>query len=162
MPKFLSFIIVMMGIITLVGCGKSGKDEESVAKKTGAKVGEAVTEFATGMGKGIDKQMTLNAELSPGLKEKGISMTIAKGDMTKRISVYLIASKPLKAKLIAKAINESGQEIGRSVVDVNFAADDAGYTIFTFHEKMDTQLVKKYFIDIKSILPEEPAGKIKV
>ncbi len=158
--------IIMIGVITLVGCGKDkDKNEDSAAKNAGAKVGEAVTEFATGMGKGIDKKMTVNAELSAGLKEKGISMTIAKGSgldhASKGISVYLIAAKPLKAKLIAKAMNEAGQEIGRSVVDVNFVADDAKYIIFKFHEEMDTQLVKKYFIDIKSILTDEPVDKAK-
>jgi hypothetical protein len=126
-------------------------------------VGEAITGFASGVGKGFDKQMTVVAELSPGLVEQGISKTVSKftfqeppasgpSDSTqagKAISVYMIAAKPFKATLVARAINNEGQEIGRSTADVDFAADDAKYIIFRFSDEMDTRMVAKYVIDAK-------------
>ncbi len=44
------------------GCKEDGKD---VASKAGAKVGETLTGFAAGVGKGMDKQMAVNVELAP-------------------------------------------------------------------------------------------------
>ena len=65
------------------------------------------------------------------------------------ITVYFLAAGPFKGKLVAKATNKEGQEIGRSVVDVEFSADDAKYVSFPFPEEMDAQLVQEYRVDIK-------------
>ncbi len=136
-----------------VVCG-CGKQDESVARKAGSKVGETLTAFASGVGKGIDKQMVVTAELSEELTKQGITKTISKAigmdhQNQKGISVYFIAKAELKAKFIAKAVNKEGMEIGRSVVDVEFAIDDAKYVTFQFDGDMDTQLVDKYLIDLK-------------
>jgi hypothetical protein len=135
------------------GCGKS---DESLAKRTGSRVGETLTDFASGVGKGVDQQMAVNVELSKAIADQGVSKTIAKSGgisppniKTKGISVYLIASKRFKSKLIAKALTKDGQEIGRSTADVDLAADDAKYVTFQFDPEMDTQLVDKYVIDVK-------------
>jgi hypothetical protein len=144
-------------VVVVVGCGKH---DESLAKRAGNTLGEAATDFASGVGKGVDKQMAVNVELSKSLAEKGLSKTVAKlsgPDLTnaskplhmRGISVYLIASKPLKSKLIAKALSKEAEEIGRSVVDVDFAADDAKYVDFKFDRQMDSQLVARYVIDLK-------------
>ncbi len=95
--------------------------------------------------------------MSKSLAEKGLSKTVAKltevethdGHMSKGISVYLVAAKPFKSKVVAKALDGDGQEIGRSTVDVDFAADDAKYVGFTFDPQMDRQLVAKYVLDLK-------------
>jgi hypothetical protein len=139
------WVIMCFGLL-LFGCSKS---EESLAKKAGDKVGEALTDFASGMGKGIDKKMNVQVELSDSLVNKGISSTASKLDaiVKKNLSVYFIATKPYTGKLTAKAFNEQGKEIGRASVDTEFGANDAKYVIFTFHEEMDTQLVAKYTIE---------------
>lgn len=74
----------------------------------------------------------------------GINDTKQKG-----ITAYFIASRPVDAMLIAKALNAEGQEIGRSSVAVKLAAEDAKYVTFTFDAEMDTQLVDKYVVDVK-------------
>lgn len=154
MNRFACLAVVSLAVFA--GCSK---DDESAAKRAGAKVGETLTDFATGVGKGIDKKMMVNVELSKDLTEQGISMTIAKaegidpakapGEHASTIRVYLIASKPFRATLGAKALTKEGQEIGRSVAEVELAADEAKYVSFVFDEEMDTQLVAKYAIDIK-------------
>jgi hypothetical protein len=146
-------LIALLAVL-LVGVPGCGKQDESLAKQTGNKVGETLTDFASGVDKGVDKQMAVNVELSKSLVDAGISTTIAKSNGfdpkgTKGISVYMIASKPLKGKLTAKALNKEGQEIGRATADVDFAADDAKYIAFVFDSKMDTQLVDKYAIYLK-------------
>ncbi len=54
-----------------------------------------------------------------------------------------------RSKLIAKALTNEGQEIGRSVQEVEFTADDAKYVTFAFASEMDSQLVDKYLLDVK-------------
>ncbi len=139
-------LAIIACLLLVAGCGN---DEESIAKKTGNKVGEALTEFASGMGKGIDKKMEVKTELSKILTDSGISSTVSKLDALgkKSLSVYLIAAKAYKGKLMAKAVNAKNQEIGRATADVDLAANDAGYTIFEFHQETDTQTVTKYLID---------------
>lgn len=143
-------IIPVLVLGLLAGCDKQ---DESVAKQAGDKVGQVVTEFASGVGQGVDKSMEVTVELSEALTGRGVEMTMSKSlgmDPTRKgISVYLISSQPLKTSLMAKALNKEGQEIGRSVVDVEFGADDAQYVAFPFDAKMDTQLVERYHIDIK-------------
>jgi hypothetical protein len=145
--------LLAISLVAVAGCGKQDKDE-SMAKRAGSAVGETVTDFAKGVGKGVDQQMTINVELSKPLRDAGISKTVAKlGGIeiakSRGISVYLIASKPLKSKLVAKALSKEGEEIGRSIVDVDFAADDGKYVNFKFDSQMDSQLVVKYAIDLK-------------
>ena len=140
-------------LLAIPGCGKKNEDE-SGAKRAGNKVGETITDFASGIGKGIDKQMVVNVELSDGLKQRGITKNTAKAlgmdhPNAKGITVYFGSKDPFKGKLSAKAFNKEGVEIGRSMVDVEFTADDAKYVTFTFDNEMDTQLVDKYLVDVK-------------
>lgn len=141
----------VVSLVALAGCGKS---DEGLAKRAGSAVGETVTDFASGVGKGVDKQMAVKAELSKTLADRGISTTIAKSlginhPDGKGISVYLIAEKPFKATLIARALTKEGLEIGRSTADVELAAEEAKYVTFNFDREMDTQLVDRYPIDAK-------------
>lgn len=141
---------VLVAIALLCGCGKS---DESMAKRAGDKVGETLTDFATGVGKGVDRQMTVNVELSDEVTKQGLSTTIAKSGgldaSQKGITVYFLAETAFKGNLVAKAMNKDGKEIGRSVAQVDFSADDARYVPFVFDEEMDTQLVAKYIVKIK-------------
>jgi len=110
--------LTVAALFLVAGCGK---DDESLAKKAGAKVGETLTEFASGVGKGIDKEMAVTVELSQALADAGMTKTIAKAGgldhpNTKTILVYLVAQKPFNSLLIAKALNKEGQELGRSIV----------------------------------------------
>lgn len=144
--------VAVVAMVLLVGCGESN---ESAAKRAGGKVGETLTDFATGVGKGIDRQLTVNVELSKEATKQGLSRTVAKSgalepDIKKKgISIYFMAKTAFKGTLLAKAMNKEGQEIGRSVAKVEFKADDAKYVLFTFDQEMDTQLVDKYIVDIK-------------
>jgi hypothetical protein len=139
-------------IVVLLVCG-CGKRDESMAKTVGNKVGETLTDFASGVGKGIDKQMMVKVRLSEEVTKQGLSKTISKSrgiDLEEKgITVYFTATTAFKGKLVAKAVDKEGQEIGRSVVDVEFSADDAKYVPFVFDDEMDTQLVQEYLVDIK-------------
>ncbi len=152
--------LALVSVVCFAGC----KEEDgSTASKAGTKVGETLTDFASGVGKGIDKQLAVNVELAPALAEQSISKTVAKSTVMdapssgpagsdldrKGITVYLVAARPFKSKLIVRAMNKEGQEVGRSITDVDFAADDGKYVTFGFPNEMDTQLVEKYVMDVK-------------
>jgi hypothetical protein len=144
-------IVTLSSLIAVAGCGKK---EDDTAKTVGNKVGQTLTNFAKGVGQGIDKEMTVETELSQELIDQGISKTISKSSGIdhpdqKGITLYLNSKNAFKATLIAKAFNAEGQEIGRSTADPDMAQDDAKYVTFTFDNEMDTQLVKKYIISIK-------------
>ena len=152
-------LLVLVSVVLLAGCGKK---DESVAKSAGSKVGDAVTDFALGVGKSFDKKMTVKVELSPSLVELGVSTTIAKWIDTgaehgeKKISVYFITTKPVSGMFIAKALTEENTEIGRATEQVEFSSDDAKYVQFRFGGDLDTQLVAKYVVDMKKTANQRP------
>ena len=137
--------------ISLLGCsGNSQPDAEAMGKA----IGQNVTEFAQGVGSGVDTQLQVTIELSPELTKAGLSHTIAKQktsleDTQKAISVYFLSAQALSCTLTAKAYNADNQEIGRATSDVQFAQDDAQYIAFTFPPDMDRQTVKVYKITAK-------------
>ena len=133
----------------MIGCGKS---DEGIAKKMGRKVGETATDFATGVGKGVDTQLAVKVALTPEAEKLGLKTTVAKWNGEpggkKAISVYLIASEKMAKTLVAKALNREGQEVGRSKAEVTLEKDDAKYVDFQFDDAMDTMLVEKYEIGV--------------
>ena len=141
------FALFLLGVPFLISCSDG---DGGLAKKTGDKVGRVITDFAGGMGKGIDKQMLVKAELSDELTKKGLAMSVSKQDSLaeKSIVLYLIASKEFNGKLLAKAINDQGLEVGRSTTQLKLAKDEAKYVYFKFHKEMDAQLVKSYQVSL--------------
>jgi len=114
-------------------------------------VGEALTEFASGVSKGVDNKMVVAVELTPAVTAKGLSRTIAKSlgmDGDKGFSTYIVSKAPFRGTLVARALGGSGEEIGRARQGVSFERDDAKYVTFKFQPEMDTGLVAKYVIDL--------------
>jgi hypothetical protein len=150
------FATIALLLAASLGCG----GEPGKAKRAGQAVGETVTHFSRGVGSGVDKRLEVQVELLPSVVDLGLSKTVAKTaaiDAKQRgISVYLISEKPVTGSLVAKAVNAEGEEIGRSVVKVEFSADDAKYVTFAFGDEMDSQLVERYVIDAKAEPSAEP------
>ena len=142
MTKFLLLIAILP--VIMLGC-----DDSKDAEELGEEVGEKATKFLKGAGKGAQKELKVAAELSEEMTNRGLTSTIAKLTLeTRSISVYLISEKEFSGAFVAKALDEDGNEIGRSRADVSFTADDAQYILFTFHDHTDLQLVEKYTIAV--------------
>jgi hypothetical protein len=143
--------ITIIGLITvvLVGCGKK---EDSMAKKAGETIGQQLTDFTKGVGKGIDQKMSVEIALRPEVVALGLTNTIAKSlglDASKKgISVYFIASQSVSNTLVARALNADGAEVGRSKKLVAMQKDEATYITFEFDGEMDTAMVRKYAIGL--------------
>ncbi len=140
-------IVVMALVLSLAAC----KDDASVSQKAGSAISGTAADFVAGLGEGVDKRMTVILQADPVLASRGLTVTQGKsrGMGSKNAAVYVVADKPFKGKLVARALDGEGTEIGRSVVEEEFAADDARYVTFTFNEEMDSQLVRTYALSAR-------------
>lgn len=132
----------------LMGCDNK---EDSIAMKAGEKIGQQVTDFTKGVGKGIDQKMMVAVSLSPQAQALGLTNTIAKSlgiGGTNGISVYFIASQNISNTLVARALNAEGVEVGRARRLVVLQKDDASYVTFHFEDQMDMQIVRSYAIGL--------------
>ena len=150
-------VLLLPTLVLLTGCG--GRDDRS-AHQAGQSVAETVTDFAKGIGKGIDNQLKLSIELDERVSSLGLRTTVAKesgfdDEGNKTIAVYFIASRAVDTPLLAKAFNADGDEIGRSAINLELSADDAKYVTFAFDSEMDTQLVDKYVVEVGRSAPPE-------
>jgi hypothetical protein len=147
----------MLTALLLTGC-----EEGNRVKDAGSALSRATTDFAAGLGSGVDKGLEVSVELSEKTTALGMTSTVGKklGIDHKGITVYLLASQPVKTQLVAKAMNAENEEIGRSVVEADFAADDAKYVTFNFDDEVDIQLAEKYIIDSKPLPVEKKAADV--
>jgi hypothetical protein len=144
--KYITTIGLMAAL--LVGCGKK---DDSIAKQAGEAIGQQVTDFTKGVGKGIDQKMMVQVSLSSQVQAIGLTNTVAKSlgiGSTNGISVYFIASQGVSNTLVARALNADSVEIGRARKLVVMQKDDATYVTFTFDEQMDAGIVKRYEIGL--------------
>ena len=142
--------ITILGLVAalLLGCDKK---DDSIAMKAGEKLGQQVTDFTKGVGKGIDQKMMVRVSLSPQVLALGLTNTIAKSlgiGGTNGISVYFIASQNVSNTLVARALNAEDVEVGRARKLVVLQKDDATYVTFQFEDLMDVQIVKRYAIGL--------------
>jgi hypothetical protein len=140
-------IMVIALALGLVAC----KDDTSVSQKAGSAISGTAADFVAGLGEGVDKRMNVTLQADPGLAARGLTITLGKsrGMGSKEAAVYVVADKAFNGKLIARALDAEGTEIGRASADVEFAADDARYVTFQFNEEMDSQLVRSYAVAVR-------------
>jgi hypothetical protein len=141
--------ILSITIALLVGCGKQG---DKIADEAGDAVGQHLTEFTKGIGKGIDKKMMVDVAVKPEVYALGLTNTFAKSlgldEYKKGFTVYFIASQSVSNTLVARAFNADGLEVGRAKKPVVIEKDDAKYVTFEFDSQMDSQLVARYSISL--------------
>jgi hypothetical protein len=137
-------IVVMVLALGLTAC----KDDTSVSQKAGSAISGTAADFVAGLGEGVDKRMNVTLQADPGLAARGLTVTLGKsrGMGSKEAAVYVVADKAFKGKLVARALDADGTEIGRAAAEAEFAADDARYVTFQFNEEMDSQLVRTYAV----------------
>lgn len=155
-------IITLPLIIAFAGIGCSGSGDAD-AGKLGQSLGQNVTEFAKGVGSGVDSQLQIKIELSEALTSAGVTATVAKQQTPlnapeKSIVVYFISTNAVKGTFVAKAYNSDEQEIGRAAKEAEFKVDDAQYVGFEFPPEMDRQTVSVYRIDFREMLAEGNAN----
>lgn len=94
----------------------------------------------------MDKEKPVT--LGSSVVDKKISMTSSNVEGLK-MDIYLISQNEVSGELLAKALNTSGQEIGRSKVILNLQKDDAKLLSFTFDSNVDMDSVTKFLVDFR-------------
>lgn len=139
------------GIAAMLAAVSACGDDRSLSQRGGAALGSAATDFAEGLGAGVDRSMKADVAGDESLTAHGLSLTVSKGGPlgSNQMSVYVTSGKAFKGRLIAKAIDRENREIGRAVLDIELAENDAKYANFNFNDEMDSQLVKRYVVAVK-------------
>jgi len=142
--------IVVMALALALGLAAC-KDDTSVSQKAGSAISGTAADFVAGLGEGVDKKMNVTLQADPALAARGLTVTLGKsrGMGSKDAAVYVVADKAFKGKLVARALDAEGTEIGRASAEEEFAADDARYVTFKFNEEMDSQLVRTYAVSAR-------------
>ena len=133
-------------------------------ESAGKAAGEHASAFVKGVAQGVE-QTGLSAEvrLSDDLKAKGVEVTTCQcepaiGDTSShKVSLYLINKGPVKGKLMLKALNAEGKEIGRTTAEIDRAKDEAKYVAFELEKAVPMAQVKALELSITS--ESEPAAK---
>ena len=97
----LRLTVLLPAALVLVGCGKGDQSFH----QAGQRVGETLTDFAKGIGSGVDNRLEVPVELSEPVSKLGLRTTVAKSsgydkDHNKTVTVYFIASQSAKAWLV--------------------------------------------------------------
>jgi hypothetical protein len=105
------------------------------------KIGETAGDMVKGIETGVKKARAINLSYTESLTEKGISngkVTLKNdkaGGTDNLLSVYLIFSKKFRGKILAKAYDNQGLEMGRSSIKVDAQDGDAGFYDFHFDKR---------------------------
>ena len=131
MKKVLKLSIIALSIM-LLSCDKLSNTTE--------KIGETAGSMVKGIETGVKKARAINLSYTESLTEKGISngkVTLKndKEGTDNLVSVYLIFSKKFKGKITAKAYDNEGLEMGRSLIKVEADGGDAGFYDFHFDKR---------------------------
>lgn len=153
MKRKIGWVLMGLSVALLAACKKEPEvPKPSVSQRAGAAVGGAATDFISGLGAGVDEKMKVATEFDASFASHGLEATIGKGRSmgTNLAAIYVVAGDtPFKGKVVAKALDQDGKEIGRAQTELELAADDATYVTMTFNEEMDSNLVRKYLLSVR-------------
>ncbi len=119
MKRKAGWILAAMAVVLLAACKKEAEraPSPSISQRAGAVVSGSATDFISGLGAGVDEKMRVALELDPSLASHGLQATMGKGRTmgTNQAAIYVVAGdSPYKGKLVAKALDQAGLEIGRA------------------------------------------------
>ena len=133
---FMPAVILAAGLF-FSSCHWAKEKTKATVNKAGEVIGQAGSEFADGVSKGIEKAFENKVEMSAALKEQGLGLgkiTLRGTDSTTDniLSVYLVFNKDLERDLLVKIFSPDGKEYGRCKAHVKGKKDEAKYTDFVF------------------------------
>ena len=145
----ISFFFVLA---LLVSCGRVKEKARETINKSGETVGKTATEFFEGVSEGIDKTLQCELSLSSSLIDKGLKtgkFTIENSEdgRNNQLTVYLIFDRDFKSPVTAKAFDKNGLEMGRSKIDIEGKADEAGYFDFVFDKRTSIEVKSKIVLE---------------
>jgi len=150
--KMRQTISILFVLILLVSCGRIKEKAKETINKSGETVGKTATEFFEGVSEGIDKTLQCELSLSQSLMDNGLktgkfSIESANEGSNNQLTVYLIFHKDFKSSVTAKVFDKNGLEIGRSKIDVEMKAEEAGYFDFIFDKRSYIEVRSKIILE---------------
>ena len=147
------FISLVLCALLIISCNRVKQESKEAINKSGETVGKTASEFFEGVSEGVEKTLQCEVSLSQNLQERGLKtgkFTIENdtaGGNENQLTLYLIFDKDFKGPLVAKAYDKSGLEIGRTKLEVNRNAGDAGYYDFVFDTRTYIEVRSKIVIE---------------
>lgn len=143
---------IALSIATLMCCNAYA-EEESMATKIGSSVREAIGGFKDGFVKTGEERDLLKVELAntPNLTDLAINSAKESGflevGLNNGITCYIVSKTPFNGKLVAKAYDKNGTELGYSEQIVFLDENRGKEIVFDFPRTLKANLVEKYVID---------------
>jgi len=150
--KQLITILTLLAVLT-ISCNRVKDKTKETINQSGEAVGKTATEFFEGVSEGVDKTLQCEISLSQDLQDKGLSTgkfsieNDTTGGHNNTLTLYLIFDKDFKAPLTVKAFDKSGLEIGRSKIEIENKAGEAGYFDFVFDKRTYIEVRSKILIE---------------
>ena len=133
-------------------CDDANDKTKQAVNKSGEAVGKTAAEFFGGVSDGVDKTLQCEIVLSKALQAKGLktgkfSIEDTAEGKRNRLALYLIFTRNLEATLTAKVFDKNGLEMGRTTLDVNEDAGEAGFQDFEFDARTQIETKSKITIE---------------
>lgn len=146
-------LVFLICYASLLSCNQAKDSAKHAVNKGGELVGKTAGEFAEGVSDGVNEVMQPKVVLSDRLKSLGLSLgkvSVTNDSLTsnKRILVlYLIANNDFMKQIVAKALNENQQEIGRTAFNVSLKKGDATYFDVVFNKRTHLESKSIIYLD---------------
>jgi hypothetical protein len=147
-----NIIVLFLVAFVCIACDKVTEKTKTGVNKSGEAVGKTAAEFFEGVAEGVDKTLQCEIVLSQSLQGRGLktgkfSIENAPDGKRNRLALYLIFDKEIEATLTAKVFDKNGLEMGRTTLDVQEEAGEAGFHDFEFDKRTQIETKSKIVIE---------------
>ena len=142
----MKYFWVFTALLLVAGaCNKVKQKTKETINEGGEVIGKTATEFVDGVSEGVDQTLECSLQLSPSLKEKGLStgkysiLKDSAGENKNLFVVYIIFNKDFNSSVMSKVFNKEGLETGRKKLEITGAPGDAKYFEFQFEKRTNIE-----------------------
>lgn len=136
----MKLILLAAAMLAFASCNSFKEKSKHTINKAGEVVGNAGSEFADGMRKGVEKTFSNPIELSPALIAKGLQtgkIIVSSSDSgtDNVVSAYVIFNGDIDQSVTMKLFSDDRQEFGRVTQTIKGTKGEARYIDFTFDKR---------------------------
>ncbi len=155
MTKLLNLPALFLGCMfsLLTSCNTEAVKEKAknTINNTGKSLGRGTSEFIKGVKEGVDKTIQCTVEISPTLKNHGISMgkfyiSQSKGASDNILVAYLIFDEDVNKKISVKVFDKKGREYGRTTAVAEGKSGQAYNIDFIFDSSTEIEAKSKFIL----------------
>lgn len=148
----MKYILLCLMLYMGASCKWAKEKTKETANKTGEAVGKVGSEFADGVAKGVTKTFDEEIQLSEALKKAGLAtgkVLVSSSDSASDniLTPYFIFNGPIDRKVTVKVFTATGQEFGRTTVQLKGQEGEARYVDFIFDKRTNIDLRSKVVIE---------------